>query len=472
MKRNSQVAPWSDSGEGPFTPEYEIELQLQDDGEKDTGQFDTERKASVHSAYSPASEVGDLPLRPAAPSPGPIPNGGVEAWLQVLGSWATLVATWGLVNSYGVFQTYYETDLLSAESSSSISWIGSLQGSLLLLVGVVAGPLYDAGYFRHLLISGQILLVFGMFMTSLGTLYWQILLAQGVCVGVGMGLVFLPSTAILSQYFSTRRALVIGIASTGSPLAGIVFPIIFSNLVGRVGFGWATRVIAFILLGICVIPVVFMKTRVPSSGQKRALVDMTAVRDPGFVLFVAAGFFVFLTLYTAFFYIQLFDQLHGLSSLEFAPYTVTLLNVGSIFGRLIPNYLADKIGSLNICFICAVASAVLLFGWLGIYNLGGLVVFALLYGLFSGGIVSVTPSAVMSMSPDISRVGTRMGMTFTFTGLATLIGTPIAGAILGDFTEREWNGVIGYSAAGLTLGALFYGASRLVLYRRTGKGIA
>lgn len=443
----------------------QIELQLRFDA-------NVEQAARDAAASVQASEASGSQRSPTPPIIGPIPNGGVEAWLQVLGSWATLVATWGLVNSFGVFQTYYETDLLSTESSSSISWIGSLQACLLLVVGVVAGPLYDAGYFRHLLMVGQFLLVFGMFMTSLGTAYWHILLAQGVCVGVGMGMVFLPSTAILSQYFTTRRALAIGIASTGSPLAGIVFPIVFSNLVGKVGFGWATRVISFILLGVCVIPVVFMKTRVPPSGQKRALIDMTALADPAFMFFVAAGFFMFLCLYTAFFYIQLYDQLHGLSSLEFAPYTVTLLNVGSIFGRLIPNYLADKMGSLNVCLICAVVSAVLLFGWFGIMNLAGLVVFALLYGMFSGGIVSVTPSAVMTMSPDISRVGTRLGMTFTVTGSAILIGTPIAGAILGEFTESEWNGVIGYSAGGLTVGSLLYGASRLVLYRRTGKKLA
>lgn len=462
----------SSDSEQPYNSDNENEPQRLIDAAKNESQSDAERTARVPSTSGPAPEA-DASQQPAAASAnGSIPNGGVQAWLQVLGSWSTLVATWGLVNSFGVFQTFYETDLLSTESASSISWIGSLQASLLMLVGVVVGPLYDAGYFRHLLLAGQFLLVFGMFMTSLGKVYWHILLAQGVCVGVGMGLVFLPSTAILVQYFTTRRALAIGIANTGSPLAGIVFPIVFSNLVDRIGFGWATRVIAFILLGISVISIVFMRTRVPPSGHKRALVDMTALRDPAFVLFMGASFFMFLCLYTAFFYIQLFDELHGLSSLGFAPYTVTLLNMGSIFGRLIPSYMADRIGSLNVCFLCAAASAVLLFGWLGIHNLGGLVAFALLYGLFSGGILSVTPSAMMAMTPDISRVGTRMGMAFTLTGFSILVGTPIAGAILGDFSEAGWQGTIAYSAAGLTLGSLLYGASRLMLYRRTGKRLA
>lgn len=403
---------------------------------------------------------------------GPIPDGGLQAWLQVLGSWVCLVATWGLVNTFGVFQTYYETTLLTTSTSSAISWIGSLQACLLMLVGVVAGPLYDAGYFRLLLTGGLFLIVLGQFMTSLGTAYWHILLAQGVCIGTGMGMLFLPTTAILSQYFAKRRAIAIGLASTGSPLAGIVFPVIFSALVDRLGFGWATRVIAFILLGLSAVPVVFMRTRVPPSGRVRALVDTSALRDPAFVLFVLACFFMFLCLYTAFFYLQLFDELHHLSSASFSPYVVTLLNVGSVFGRLIPNYLADKLGSVNTCLACAAVSSVLLYGWVGINDLGGLVVFALLYGMFSGGIVSVVPNAIIAMSPDMSRVGTRMGMTFMLTGFSILVGTPIAGAILGGFSEEEWLGVIGYSAAGLTVGTCLYASSRLILYRRNGKKVA
>lgn len=48
----------------------------------------------------------------------------------------------GIVNMFGAFQTFYETDLLSHESPSNISWIGSIQAFLLLLVGVFTGPLF------------------------------------------------------------------------------------------------------------------------------------------------------------------------------------------------------------------------------------------------------------------------------------------------------------------------------------------
>ncbi|KUI61503.1 Riboflavin transporter MCH5 [Cytospora mali] len=477
MERDTNTTLPSDSEKPYFSDREDVQYYRKGPGKDD--------EQAARPASGPAPDTADVDPQPKDPTPtpgpapsgppasqGPIPDGGTAAWLQILGSWVVLVATWGLVNTYGVFQTYYQTVLLKSSSSSSISWIGSLQASLLMLVGVIAGPLYDAGHFRHLLVSGLFLIVFGLFMTSLGTEYWHILLAQGVCIGAGMGLTFLPSTAILSQYFTSKRAFAIGIASTGSPLAGILFPIIFSRLVQSVGFGWATRVIAFVLLGLSAIPVAFMRTRVPPSGRTRALVDTDALRDPAFVLFVLASTSMFLCLYTAFFYVQLFDELHRLSTLGLAPYTVTLLNAGSVFGRIVPNYLADRLGNVNVIVACASASSILLYGWLGIHNLAGLVVFVLLYGAFSGGIVSVTPSAILSLSPNMGLVGTWMGMTFTLTGVAILVGTPIAGAILGGFTETEWLGVIGYSAGGLTVGVVLYVASRVVLYKRNGKKVA
>src|SRR5258708_40089618 len=80
------------------------------------------------------------------------------------------IANWkylyrGVINTWGAFQTYYEQVLLTDMSASSIAWIGSLQSFLLMLFGVVTGPLFDAGYLRELLGFGTFLLSFGLMMT-------------------------------------------------------------------------------------------------------------------------------------------------------------------------------------------------------------------------------------------------------------------------------------------------------------------
>jgi MFS family permease len=441
--------------------------------EADTSIQTTDDKVTNTNPNAAAAAMAEEP--PAASEPEPpttpdqVPDGGLQAWLQVVGSAAILVNTWGIINTFGVFQAFYESDLLKTHSSSEISWIGSTQASLLFLVGVFAGPLYDAGYFRHLLFVGLFLIVLGQFMTSLCTAYWQIMLAQGVAMGVGMGMTFLPSAAILGQYFSRHRALALGLSSVGSPVAGSIFPIMFSRLQPAVGFGWATRAMAFILLAMSAIPLVFMRTRVPpTTGKARAIIDRSALRDAPFMLFVLGGFFSFLTLYVTFFYISLFATSRGTVSADFAPYLVTLLNAGSILGRIIPNALADRYGSLNLIIACTVGSMILAFGWLGIRDLGGSVAYVLLYGAFSGGVVSLTPSVIVGLSPDMGRVGTRMGMSFIISGLAILVGTPIAGAILGTEENPEWLGTILYAAFGLLVATAFFLMARLLLYKRSG----
>ena len=117
-----------------------------------------------------------------------------------------------------MYQTYYQETLLPNTPPSTIAWVGSIQAFLLLLVGAITGPLYDAGHFRFLLTTGTFLLVAGHMMLSLCKQYWQVLLAQAFCVGLGPGFLFVPSVAILSTYFRRKIATSIGLAAAGSSL--------------------------------------------------------------------------------------------------------------------------------------------------------------------------------------------------------------------------------------------------------------
>ena len=58
-----------------------------------------------------------------------------------------------------------------------------------------------------------------MLMTSFATEYSQILLAQGILVGPGLGCLYVPSVAIVASYFTTRRAVALGLTSTGGSVS-------------------------------------------------------------------------------------------------------------------------------------------------------------------------------------------------------------------------------------------------------------
>ena len=82
----------------------------------------------------------------------------------------------------------------------------------------MSGPIFDLGYIRELVVAGTVLLTFGMMMTSLSDQYYQVFLAQGLVVGLGAGCLFVPSVAIGPQYFTTKKAVAVGITASGGSI--------------------------------------------------------------------------------------------------------------------------------------------------------------------------------------------------------------------------------------------------------------
>ena len=88
----------------------------------------------------------------------------------------------------------------------------------MLTIGVLCGRAIDAGYLHLDLTVGITMMVSGMMIVSVCREYWQSVLAQGVVAGLGSGATFIPSVTLVGTYFSTRRSLAIGIATTGSSI--------------------------------------------------------------------------------------------------------------------------------------------------------------------------------------------------------------------------------------------------------------
>lgn len=224
-------------------------------------------KSHQRSSEPQPSEEGILriisrPLsRTSTIDPGPPPDGGLQAWTQALMGHLVVFNTWGYINSFGVFQTYYVNAL--NETPSAISWVGSVQIFLLFAIGSLSGRATDAGYFRAAFITGSLLQLLGIFMTSLCTKYWQLFLTQGICTGIGNGLLFTPALACISTYFSEKRALALAIAACGNSTGGMVFPAMVETLLPKIGFAWTVRALGFLMLAITSVTLALMKTRLP-----------------------------------------------------------------------------------------------------------------------------------------------------------------------------------------------------------------
>ncbi|KAL4762897.1 MCT family MFS transporter [Aspergillus foveolatus] len=425
-----------------------------------------ERTVSAMGGGQDVEKTSPAPVQPVEDKEEPTFDTGLACWLQVLGSWFLFFNSWGVVNTWGVYQTYYEQNQLSDISSSSIAWVGSLQSFLLMLFGVVTGPLFDAGYFRLLLGFGTIMLPFGFMMVSISSEFWHFILAQGVCVGLACGCLFVPAVAILPQYFRKRRGLANGIAATGSSIGGVIYPIMFNELQKKVGFHWATRAVGFVAFGTCLISFSLMRMRFLPT-EKRKLIQLGAFKEPIFVFFSIGMFMGFLGFYNFLFYVQSYAIETGIVDGNLGFYLLAMLNAGSTFGRIAPNFLADHTGPLNMLIPAVSITAILSFVWIGVHTVPGIIVLSVLYGIFSGGFVSLPPVVMASITKDMRELGTRMGMVFAITSVGLLIGTPIGGAIMSN--THKYLGVQLFTGCAITVAGVIFLGVRLA---RTGVNLA
>jgi len=323
-------------------------------------------------------------------------------------------------------------------------------------------------------------------MLSLAHEYWQVLLAQAFCIGVGTGALFIPSIAILSTYYSTRIGLAIGIAASGSSLGGVLYPIVFHNLLPRVGFAWTTRALGFLILGTVIVPLACMRVRV-LPAKSRSLLDLRAFLIPAYSLQVAGFFCGFMGLYVPFFYAQVYALQRHITSQDLGFYLLAIMNSTSVFGRkynslcypfpgllmryvgIVPNIFADKLGPFNVVIPCCLISAMLCLCFMAVNTSAGIVVLIAFYGFFSGSFVSLPPTIIVNLSRDSrDKIGTRLGQSFSIVAFGVLIGTPLGGVVLdhGGFSALwTFGGCMLLASASLLIAARISWAGLTIMKR-------
>ncbi|VDB94433.1 unnamed protein product [Peniophora sp. CBMAI 1063] len=393
---------------------------------------------------------------------------GLRAWSTVLGGFLVFTSTFGYANAFGVFQDYYTR--AGTSTASNISWIGGVQLFLLIAVGFVSGRLLDAGYFRITTFLGSLLYLFSLFMVSIShpTKYYQLFLSQGVGMGLGAGLIYVPAVAVQAHHFRAKRPIAVGLVNAGSSAGGIIFPIMLNRLInGKLGFAWGVRATGFLTLGMLLAANILMSSHPAVTSRPRTPLRTLFVDAP--YMFLVVGTLLMLWgLFFPYFYLQLYSIKHGINS-TIAFYTLAILNAGSIPGRIIPNLYARRIGIFNSIIFCCLSCAVLLFALYGISAAASTIVFSIIYGFFSGAFLSLLTLSIATLSRDESEVGVRVGLGFAIAAIGALTGNPIVGALLGD--SFDWGKTIIFSAVSILGGTALILIGRFSLAKRKGSQV-
>ncbi|KAG0056450.1 hypothetical protein BGZ83_004957 [Gryganskiella cystojenkinii] len=370
----------------------------------------------------------------------------------------------GTEHTFGVYQEYYSSPqadpFLQDTSPQGIAMIGTLATTFTYLLGIFSGRFADIAGYRISTVLGAVFMGTGLigasFAKSISTLY----ICQGLLLGVGSSLVYLPAISCPAHWFERYRSIVIGIVVCGSGLGGLILGPLTEYLISNVGIHWTLRIQGIL----CLVGIggsgMLLKTRVKKvKGQSKKMpMDLTICKETPFVTLAVANFLTSLGYMIPFFFLSTFAVFHHQTASTGA-ILIGVLNGASLVGRLSLGFITDRVGRINMLFFCSLVSGLsILCVWSVASSVSILTVFAIIYGFTCGGYYAVIPSVIAEIY-GLDRLTTVTGLLYGSIGLGYLIGSPVSGVLL-DITKPHTNYiyVVVFSGSSMTLSsfAIFY----------------
>lgn len=234
------------------------------------------------------------------------------------------------------------------------------------------------------MVAGIMLLAVGYVSASFSTRVWQLYIAQGALVGLGVGFTYVPSIAIISQWFQKRRSLANGISAAGSGIGGLIFSFMTDAVIQNVSLAWSFRVTALVSCSMLLVATAVMRNRNESIRPHQHGFDLKLVRRTDVQLLLSWAFISMLGYVVLLYSLPDFAHSIRLSSGQAATINA-LLNLGTAIGRPFIGVLSDKYGRYEIALALTCACGVSCFViWLPSATYGPTIVFSIVSGAILG----------------------------------------------------------------------------------------
>ncbi|MFM7848970.1 MAG: MFS transporter [Rubrivivax sp.] len=384
------------------------------------------------------------------------------AWVVVWACFGSLAVIFGVAYSFAAF---FESFALEFDAQrADVSLVFGLCGLIYFVLGVGGGMLADRFGPRVTCVSGMVLIATGLLGTSLSGSMGAVVLSYGVCIGLGIALVYTPAIGCVQPWFTRRRGLASGIASAGIGAGTLVVPLVASGLIATLPWRDAMRLVA---LGVLVLGVAcaWLMRRAPvaaaplaaaagGAGGSLAAVNTPAgltlrqtLRQRSFWWLYAATVLAAPTMFVPFAHVSAAARDVGIDNAA-AVGLVGLIGIGSLVGRFAMGALADRLGrGLTLVLMQgSMGASYLLWGAADGYTAFAL--FTLWFGLSYGGIVSLLPALCMDLF-GARALASVIGTLYSGAALGNLLGPVLAGRTFDQVGSYGW--VIG---AGVALSVL------------------
>ncbi|PLB48785.1 monocarboxylate permease-like protein, mch4 [Aspergillus steynii IBT 23096] len=386
------------------------------------------------------------------------PEGGREAWICLLGSSLMMFPSFGFQTAVGSVQDYISTHQLTEYGDRDVGWITAVLVFLTLFLGVQVGPLFDRYGPRVLLICGSLANFISYILLAQCSRYWHFMLCLGVLCGISSAVITTVSIAVLSHWFNRRRALASGICMGGSSAGGAVIPLMLRSLFEKYGWAWAIRIVAFMALGCYIIGIMLVRGRLPNGQKSRVTIDLGAFKSPRLCFLAVAVFSFEFIIFGCAALLPAYVRYSGFS-LDLQFYSLTVLNSMSLLGRVLPGFVADKVGRFNILLALVAITMIIMAGvWLpcGSHSEDTIYAVVAIFGFGSGGWLSLAPVCAGQLC-DTKDYGRFYGTVYSVASFGVLVTVPAGGQLLQATTPRV---LIGFYSAVLLVGFVSVAMSR------------
>ena len=298
---------------------------------------------------------------------------------------------------------------------------------------------------RATLLIGTILLFVALFGASYATQIWHLFLTQGVCFGWGLGFTYIPATASLPQWFSTRRSLAMGIASAGAGIGGLAYNLAAGAIVQSKGIHWAYRILALCGLVVNLVCSLLLKDRNKAVQPLQNAFNYREYGQAEVLLVVAWGVFTELGYIVLLYSLPNYSISIGLTPSQ-GSVVGAVLSLGLGIGRPVIGYYSDSFGRINMAAIMTTLCGVLCLAlWVPAKTYGVLITFALTAGCVCG-IFWNTVTPVMAEVVGLKRLPSSFGVIC----LALVVPTTFAEPIALEMVKAS-----GYLSAQIFVGCMF-----------------
>ncbi|KAK7042544.1 monocarboxylate transporter [Favolaschia claudopus] len=390
------------------------------------------------------------------------PDGGLRAWLVVLGCFIMACTCMGYGLVFGVFEDFYHTNRFPSTPLSSLSLVGGLFSFSMNCASYLFGGIGDRyGYKRMIAISG-VFAYLCLLASAFATKLYQIFLFQGCLLGFSMGIAMPLYMALPSQWFFYRRGLSTGIAVAGSGIGGGISSLIVRTLLSSLGYRDTMLIYSNGCALLWTAAWFMMAERRPPGYKDIPKRWLPRNIGPAFYSVALSVFFGIFGYLSPYYFITTYVKsqvptLDPKSILVVIPLVV--MNMSGGVGRIIAGRMADRFGPINMFFTSFFLGGLSqIFIWTFAHSYGAVMAFSVIYGLVGCWFLGLLP-VVCAQLFGLNDLATITGFMVLVNAPGQLSGASIGGAVFSG-SGGIWPAVSIYSGSVMLLGSCF------VLYAR------